>query len=157
MKQLLSVMAVILCAWFSMGFTTPSNKNSSATGTNPHSQILRWKNTTWVNPWVNTKRLYADNFLTLTAVASNRVPIKAHLSYAGTSLYIGDEGHMWYDIPAGNLVTCEVEVNPDPNVVMFIAIQDETSGEYLYETFGTTAFFQWTPIAGHQYFVHLLY
>jgi hypothetical protein len=160
MKQLLTVMAVVLCAYFSMGFTVhPSNDSTNPTNLRP--RFLRWKHTTWVNPWVNTKRVLADNLLLENSATAGRAqPSIAQLTWSGGSIDLSASCYYcyrWLTIPTGIVLTYEFNISYNQFYGQVCWIYDETTGEELFGSYDEYQYCQFTPIAGHQYGISVNY
>jgi len=162
MKKLLTVMAVFLCACFSMGFTIHPGNNHSTTTTNLRSRILYWKHTTWVNPWANAKRLTAKNLYVEAGAIAGRTPPPTicKLTWADGSADLSTTAS--YDnwqitIPTDRVITYEFNIAWHVFYGELCWLDDATTGENLFAFDTEYQYFQWTPIAGHRYNISVNY
>ncbi|HEX6426069.1 MAG TPA: hypothetical protein VF008_00235 [Niastella sp.] len=165
MKQLLTVMATVMCVCLAMGFTvTDNNTNDAKTGTNLRKQIAKWKNTTWVNPWLNEKRFntqkksLANNFIVLNNVSDPDVLLECSLTFPGGSFDLRPTGAFIYEIPTGQTVTFNGEVDGSNGNIIVVQLVDAYTAETLYfYNGGPSVVYQWTPELGKKYFMSVEY
>jgi hypothetical protein len=155
MKKLLTVTAVALCICLTYGFNI-STDNESATAKNHRTSIRKWKNTTWVNPWVKTVRI-SENILAYTINNSwNPGRLCQLTTHRGGIINIMMDGYKWFTFPAGYTCTYEAAMNPNPPFDAYVGeVVDMTTSTTIYSYWGPNpTYFQWTPVADHWYEVY---
>jgi hypothetical protein len=144
MKKLLTVIGVVLCAYLTLGFTfSPNNETTTV----KNHQTLKWKHTTWVNPWAEVHY----NFSVINDHNPMNLPTVCRLTHPGGTFNFLEEDYYSLEIPIGYPCTYECAIVSNPLYTMFSEIQDITTNTVLYSVVGETAYYQFTPIAGHDY------
>lgn len=171
MKKLLPVMAVVLCACLSMGFTAPhKNTNQSTTADNFHAKIakqraaaVKMRNSAWVNPLVTAQLPVKFKFGSAHVIVNNKnfwyqdYLISATFSINYFPNDVSNYG-LYYYWPDTNWPV-EFDMKVDPTWFLYVTIteRDVNAGtpahRIYYVEHGTTANYMWYPKQAHEYIV----
>lgn len=154
-------MVTVVCVCLVTGFTVTDNRIKDVkTGANVRTQIAKWKNTTWVNPWLNEKgfnvpkKSLANNFFVINFVTDPDVFQACSLVYPGGGYDLRTTGA--FEIPTGQTVTFIGLVDGSKGNIA-VQVNDANTSELLYFNAGPSALFQWTPQVGKLYLLTVEY